>query len=82
MHVCMYVCTECMYGVYVRIECCINAWGSNRVLVRLGLDTLLCVCMYVCMYYIQMHVCMQKCNKRQYLVNSLKSMYALHIYTP
>ena len=46
----MYVC------MYVYILKCMYMWRSNRVLVRLGLDTLIgiivCIiaCMYVCMY--------------------------------
>ena len=64
-----YVCTVCILCVYVCMYVCmyvcINEWRSDRVLVRLGLDTLIgwlqldmYVCTYVCMYsmYVTMYV--------------------------
>ena len=46
-HFTVLVC-ECMYV-------CFNKWRSNRVLIRLELDSL--ICMYICMYVCSIQIC-------------------------
>ena len=58
IYICMYVCMfVCMYVYF-------NEWSTDRVLVRIGLNTLIGwrnVCMYVCMYVLCVYVCMYVC---------------------
>ena len=48
--VCKYVCMYVSKYLFICYYVYFNEWRSNRVLVRLRLDSLIGVIMYVCMY--------------------------------